>query len=53
MSLSNLKSKAITLKDKIIKLERDGIDLDSKYIKVILYNCGNLLISIHLKGCLR
>lgn len=35
MSLQNLKSKAITLKDKILKLERDGVDLDGKYEKVI------------------
>lgn len=34
MSLQNLKSKAITLKDKITKLERDGTDLDEKYEKV-------------------
>ncbi|EAS01688.1 growth-arrest-specific microtubule-binding protein (macronuclear) [Tetrahymena thermophila SB210] len=35
MSLQNLKSKAITLKDKITKLERDGKDLDEKYEKVV------------------
>ncbi|KAL4463071.1 hypothetical protein ABPG74_007072 [Tetrahymena malaccensis] len=35
MSLQNLKSKAITLKDKINKLERDGKDLDEKYEKVV------------------
>lgn len=31
MSLQNLKSKAITLKDKITKLERDAKSLDEKY----------------------
>jgi len=35
MSLSNLKSKLITLKDKIHKLEVDSKDLDANYEKVV------------------
>ena len=35
MSLSNLKSKLITLKDKIHKLEIDSKDLDANYEKVV------------------
>lgn len=36
MSLQNLKSKLITIKEKIMKLENDSKDLDIKYDKVIL-----------------
>lgn len=36
MSLQNLKSKALTLKDKITKLKRDGDELDEKYERVII-----------------
>ncbi len=35
MSLSNLKSKLITLRDKIHKLEIDSKDLDTNYEKVV------------------
>lgn len=35
MSLQNLKSKLITIKEKIMKLENDSKDLDIKYDKVV------------------
>ena len=34
----NLKSKLITLKEKVIKLEKDSNELDIKYDKVIFVN---------------